>query len=208
MHEIKLPHKWIVYLYDKTAFRQKIKGDNKAKPNTAVCTLITLNDLIYFLQLMESPIGKSPLGQTINLDANDYIIMREGIEPVWEDPKNANGGTFTMKVPHDKGYEIWSTIVMRMIGETLSSDMKNINGITSAFMHDVHNTSGGMLHTYIKIWDGKSNRDKEEFMNTLHPDIITMIESTSLQYLPNNQKRHFGQRNSRNSDRRVYGGFR
>ena len=41
---------------------------------------------------------------------NDYIIMRKGIEPIWEDPKNSNGGTFTVKMAHSKGYDVWSTL--------------------------------------------------------------------------------------------------
>lgn len=209
MHNVKLPHRWTVYLYDKTAYKQlSRKAQLTAKPHTAICTLETLNDLIYFLQLMEAPIAKSIHGQKINLDANDYIIMRENVEPVWEHPRNKDGGTFTMIVPHEKGYALWSLFVMHLVGETLTDEMSDITGITSAFMYDVHNTSGGLAHTYIKIWDSKPNRDKNSFVDILVPELASQITDLSLQYLPNNTKRHFGQRHAPKVDRKNYGGFR
>lgn len=209
MRETKLPCKWVVYLYNKSVFKkQRGKTGLKEKPHKAVCTLSTLNDLVYFLQLMEAP-APGPNKQEINLDANDYIIMREGIEPIWEDPKNKDGGQFTMKVIHDRGYEIWSLLTAHMVGETLTDEMSSINGISSAFMYDVYNTSGGLTHTYIKIWDSKPNRDKDSFLNILQPSVVEKIIDTSLQYLPNSQKKHFGQKPLlKYNDRRNYGGFK
>lgn len=212
MNDIKLPCRWVVYLYDKAIFK-KLRGKTspKEKPHKAICTLTTLNDLVYFLQLMESPVT-GPNKQEINLDTNDYIIMREGIEPIWEDPKNKDSGQFTMKVPHDKGYELWSMFTMHILGETLTRDpneMKTINGISCAFMPDVYNTAGGATHTYIKIWDSKPNRDKDSFIDILKPTVYDKICDQSLQYLPNSQKKHFGQKPLlKHSDRHNYGGFR
>ena len=214
MHDIKLPHEWVVYLYDKTVFKMIAnKGNCQMKANKEVCTLRTMNDLVYMLQLMECKVNvPSASKPVINLDANDYIIMKKGIEPIWEDPKNCNGGTFTMKVVHTKGYSLWSQFLMHMIGETLTEDSATVNGMTVMFIPDIYNVAGGLSHSLIKIWDANENRNSpEQFLELLPEELADQIKDESLQYLPNNKKRHFGNAKmaggGRNT-RRHYGGFK
>ncbi len=38
------------------------------------------------------------------------FIMREGINPVWEDPKNRGGGCFSYKVNNKNVYECWKKL--------------------------------------------------------------------------------------------------
>src|SRR5271169_6773349 len=85
--DIQLPSEWVLYLYDKQLFKKLASKPNfQAKPYTEVCTLKTVNDLVYILQLMKVKADpKVNIGTTINykinLDMNDYIIMRKGIAP-------------------------------------------------------------------------------------------------------------------------------
>jgi len=131
---IALPNKWVLYLYDKQLFKKMANRQNfQAKPYKELCIISTVNDLIYLLRLMEVTIDTSGDKFKLNMDTNDYIIMRQGIEPVWEDPKNSDGGTFTIKMGHENGYDVWSTFVMYMLGETLTNDMSVINGITVSY---------------------------------------------------------------------------
>ena len=61
------------------------------------------------------------------------FLMREGINPTWEDPNNINGGCFSFKVNNSKVVNIWKKLNYLITGETLSkkdSFMKNVNGIT------------------------------------------------------------------------------
>ncbi len=61
------------------------------------------------------------------------FLMRNDVTPLWEDPKNRNGGCFSFKVLNKQVYEIWKTLCYTMCGESLtknSSHMKEINGIT------------------------------------------------------------------------------
>lgn len=215
-----LPNSWVFYLYDKQSFKKMASRPNfQAKPYQKLCDIETVNDLIYILQLMEVKADtKNKTDQTrdgrpvhpdlsgtnrINLDMNDYIIMRDGIEPIWEDPKNSNGGTFTIKIPHSKGYSVWSMFVMYMLGETMTYDMANINGITVSYIPDSPNSYNSPYNnpfspdnsfTYIKIWDGKSNRSKEEFFNILPVDLYEKIKSFELRYSRNNEKPDYGGR--------------
>ena len=203
---INLPNQWVLYLYDKQLFKKMANRPNfQAKPHREICTITTVNDLIYILQLMEIKcepnLKTKPAGSNIiNLDANDYIIMRKGIEPIWEDPKNSNGGTFTIKMAHTKGYDVWSTFIMYMLGETMTYEMHNINGITVSYISDVnsfHNptNSTNNSYTYIKIWDAKSDRTRDQFVNILPVDLLEKIKNESLMYSQNNKKKDFNEKN-------------
>lgn len=198
--DTKLPNPWVLYLYDKSVFKKMANRPKfQAKPHKELCTLNTVNDLIYILQLMEVK-NNTTMNMTdnnkINLDANDYIIMRKGIEPIWEDPKNSNGGTFTIKMDHANGYNVWSKFVMYMLGETMTYDMSDINGMTVSYISDSHNfnsnISNGKSYTYIKIWDAKPERTKDQFVNILPIDLFDQIKNESLMYTPNNKKKHYG----------------
>lgn len=61
------------------------------------------------------------------------FLMRNGIQPVWEDVKNRKGGSFSYKVNNKNISDAWKKLSYALVGETLTEDMKllkNINGIT------------------------------------------------------------------------------
>jgi len=61
------------------------------------------------------------------------FVMRCGITPMWEDPKNRNGGCFSFKVANKQVPAVWKTLFYALCGETLCLDKKHnslINGIT------------------------------------------------------------------------------
>lgn len=61
------------------------------------------------------------------------FVMRDGITPMWEDPRNRNGGCFSYKVINKFVPEVWRNLFAALCGETLSIDQKlshHINGIT------------------------------------------------------------------------------
>lgn len=207
---INLPCPWVLYLYDKQLYKKIVNRPNfQAKPHKELCTISTVNDLIYILQLLEVKIGPNPKldpnADKINLDVNDYIIMRKGIEPIWEDPKNLNGGTFTIKMAHSKGYDVWSLFMMYMLGETLTQEMGDINGMTVSYISDTRNAydtdnninvnSSRDNYTYIKIWDSKQDRTIDQFVNILPSDLLEKIKTESLMYSQHNKKKNFNDKN-------------
>ena len=203
--DINLPNQWVLYLYDKQLFKKMANRPGfNAKPHKEICTITSVNDLVYILQLMGikhdvSPKNPKSSNPEINLDANDYIIMRKGIEPIWEDPKNSNGGTFTIKMIHSKGYDVWSTFIMYMLGETMTPEMHNINGMTVSYISDNNNphniSNSNSSYTYIKLWDAKSDRTREQFLNILPLDLVDKIKNESILYSRNNEKKHYGEKN-------------
>lgn len=61
------------------------------------------------------------------------FVMREGITPMWEDPKNRNGGCFSYKVSNKHVPEVWKNLFYGLCGESLcikSEHSAYVNGIT------------------------------------------------------------------------------
>lgn len=61
------------------------------------------------------------------------FIMRSGIDPMWEHPKNSKGGCFSYKVINKQVPNVWRTLMYLLCGESLVVDKKYnqyINGIT------------------------------------------------------------------------------
>ena len=61
------------------------------------------------------------------------FVMREGITPMWEDPKNRKGGCFSYKIINKQVPSVWKSLFSALCGETLCVDPKYnsvINGIT------------------------------------------------------------------------------
>jgi hypothetical protein len=61
------------------------------------------------------------------------FLMRKGILPMWEDPKNCKGGCFSYKVSNKNVATVWKYLSYILVGESLTEDKglrKSINGIT------------------------------------------------------------------------------
>jgi hypothetical protein len=61
------------------------------------------------------------------------FLMRKGIQPVWEDEKNKNGGCFSYKINNKNVTDAWKNLSYSLVGETLTENvglLPNINGIT------------------------------------------------------------------------------
>ena len=61
------------------------------------------------------------------------FLMRKGINPIWEDERNRNGGCFSYKIPNKDVPDAWKQLSYSLIGETMSDNNKllpHINGIT------------------------------------------------------------------------------
>ena len=50
------------------------------------------------LSTVEEPIGVTESLPTLLVENCMLFLMRDGIKPTWEDPKNRNGGCFSYKV--------------------------------------------------------------------------------------------------------------
>ena len=193
---------WVLYIYNKSAFRKLTYSDNvHVKPYREICRITNVAELMYIVNLMGD--RADVRGLTKNLDKNDYIIMREGIEPIWEDPRNMNGGTFSAKIDHQNGYDLWRQFVLYIMGETFCKRMNSINGISVSYIKNsgmmpnipVHNIIKGgsdqKEYTYIKVWCGEPGLDLNDFKNLMPATLTNQMENCSLMYMPNQGKKDF-----------------
>jgi len=60
------------------------------------------------------------------------FLMRKGIQPIWEDEKNRNGGCFSYKINNRTVPSCWKNLSYVLLGETLTSPelSKYLTGIT------------------------------------------------------------------------------
>lgn len=95
------------------------------------------------------------------------FVMRKGITPMWEDPKNRTGGAFSFKVVNKQVPIVWKELMFALFGETLAVDKNysgSINGIT---------ISPKKNFCIIKIWLNTCNMQD--------PNLITQISLLSKQ---------------------------
>lgn len=61
------------------------------------------------------------------------FLMKEGIQPTWEDPNNRKGGCFSYRVINKIIKDIWCSLSYVLVGNTLSNETsfnEAVNGIT------------------------------------------------------------------------------
>jgi len=74
------------------------------------------------------------------------FLMREGIKPTWEDPKNRNGGCFSYKVSNKNVYRAWKDLCYVVVGDTISKNISFVNNLTGITISPKKN------FCVIKIW--------------------------------------------------------
>jgi len=74
------------------------------------------------------------------------FMMKEGIKPTWEDPKNRNGGCFSYKVTNKNVYKVWKDLTYVVVGATISSNANFVSCVTGITISPKKN------FCIIKVW--------------------------------------------------------
>ena len=88
-----------------------------------IYTFTTMEETIAVTETLPEPLVKNCM----------LFLMQEGIKPIWEDPKNRNGGCFSYKVSNKQVYNVWKDLSYVLVGNTISkqsSFVANVTGIT------------------------------------------------------------------------------
>lgn len=92
-----------------------------------------------------------------NIIENSMLfIMRSGINPLWEDPKNINGGCWSFKISKGNIKEYWTELSIYLLGETITKNSNSINGLS---------VSPKKTFCIIKIWNNDKNINDIEILN-------------------------------------------
>ena len=86
-------------------------------------------------------------------------LFHRGVKPVWEDPRNAKGGSWTFRVPKAVAAQFWQEICMMAIGEQLQEAVQADQLNKASFRDDICGVSLSVRFNsmLIQIW----NRDAE-----------------------------------------------
>jgi hypothetical protein len=114
-------------------------------PHEQDWTLSSYKHIYKFTNIEETIAIIESLGD--NLVKNCMLfIMRDGITPMWEDPRNRNGGCFSYKVSNKNVYDVWRELTYTLVGETISTNNSFINNVTGITISPKKN------FCIIKIW--------------------------------------------------------
>lgn len=88
------------------------------------------------------------------------FLMRNNIQPIWEDPKNIKGGCFSYKINNKNVISSWKNLSYTLLGETLvdKSITNQVNGIT---------ISPKKNFGVIKIWLSSCDNQSSDIINPI-----------------------------------------
>jgi len=90
------------------------------------------------------------------------FIMKEGVKPIWEDPNNRNGGSFSYKVSNKNVYKVWKDLTYVVVGGTISKQQPFVNCVTGITI------SPKKSFCIIKIWMADCNHQNPAIVT---PDV-------------------------------------
>lgn len=136
-----------------------------------ICTLETVADTVQFLNTFPK----------MDLKSYHYFLMREGVQPTWEDPHNRHGGVCSFRteiVPMAQKKDlsvvnVWNYLVMRLAGETCHEEMDDMTGLSVSPKNN---------WAIIKLWNSTASN---KLSQTLPPDILKKYGNLSIKYKAN-----------------------
>ena len=154
-------------LYDKWTLWAHLPHDTdwSVKSYKKIMTMKTMEDGLALSRALPEKLIKNCM----------LFLMREGISPTWEDPKNRHGGCFSFKVKNSSVPLIWKRLSFSLMGETVTNDNKLLSSVTGITI------SPKKSFCIIKIW--LSTSDYQD------PNIITNLPNLSRKNLHKKSKR-------------------
>ena len=95
-------------------------------------------NILSYIKIMSIDSVESTIALTKQLPENMIthcmlFLMRDGIDPRWEDPSNITGGCFAYRVGNKHVPQVWRDLTYCLVGNTISANIpfvRNVNGIT------------------------------------------------------------------------------
>lgn len=100
-----------------TSQRPQGKDQKKAADGNYEATLEQLAHQIESVQDFWRYNNNTPVDQ-IKMRESIYLF-KQGFQPIWEDRRNINGGSWTFRVPKASGPDFWTRVQLMAIGEKL-----------------------------------------------------------------------------------------
>lgn len=89
------------------------------------------------------------------------FMMKKGITPMWEDPKNREGGCFSYKVLNKNVYTAWKELTYSLVGCSISEKTSFINSVTGITISPKKN------FCIVKIWMKNCEHQNPNVVNSI-----------------------------------------
>ncbi|KAJ3432674.1 eukaryotic translation initiation factor 4e class ii 2b [Anaeramoeba flamelloides] len=123
----------------------------------SICTFDTAEDFWGFYSHLVRP-------NDIAGDGGDYLLFKDGIDPVWEDPENEKGGKWILRLRKGLASRFYEDLILALIGEEFDVAIDEICGIV---------VSVRTQEDIISLWNKRGN-DKVAIEN-LKKKIIEVL---------------------------------
>ena len=131
-------------------------------------------------------VSRLPLRDSVHL-------FHKGVKPVWEDPRNARGGSWTFRVPKAQAVEFWKDVCMMAIGEQLQNAVESDR---TTFRDDVCGVSLGVRFNsmLMQIWnrDGDHQEGIDRILNTVLENLTPELKPREGSYYYKKHSEHAG----------------
>ncbi|KAF2489748.1 translation initiation factor eIF4e, partial [Lophium mytilinum] len=152
-----LVHTWVFYHDRQDRKPSSTDATSAATPSTTtpsyearLVQLAQMNDIKEFWSVLNN-------FDIAALEKKDSIhLFHKGVKPLWEDPRNLRGGSWTFKVQKTHGAEFWKELCLLAVGEQLQNAVATDR---KTFLDDICGISLTVKWTHLQIciW----NRDAE-----------------------------------------------
>jgi len=112
-----------------------------------------------------------------------FYLMKAGIRPTWEDPNNAEGGNWTLRIKVDDTNFIWRELVLAAIGEQFSPVLNEGDDICGVSV-SIRNSDN-----IVQLWT-KSQRNKSQRVINRIQELAPNVQFITTFYKGN--KEHLG----------------
>ena len=136
--DFKLNDTWVLWYHDPNDVNWEIKSYKQ------VSTISTIGEFWDTYEFLENSVIENSM----------FFIMRKGINPLWEDPQNVDGGCWSFKIQKGNIKKYWSELSIYLLGENITKKERLINGLS---------ISPKKTFCIIKIWNSdKKNSNKDQ----------------------------------------------
>lgn len=109
----------------------------------------------------------------LNFKNNNFFLMKQGVNPIWEDESNRDGGICSFRVEMDHALKVYELLCIFLMCNKLVANIDDINGISITPKNN---------WAILKIW----NKDKNNKIDRLlHKSILDKYKNVSIQYKQN-----------------------
>jgi len=121
---------------------------------------------IYEMNTVEGTIAVTETLPEVLIKNCMLFIMQKGVAPMWEDPKNRQGGSFSYKIANKNVVEVWRDLTYVLVGGTISTQASFVANVTGITISPKKN------FCIIKIWMSNCANQNPAIVTNLIPGLI------------------------------------